>query len=90
MDFPGGRVDALSRGMDLERHRRVATSRLAAETRDDLGPGAVAFLSRKSRRGVAGVKGGGTPWKIMEKPRKNMEKPGKIMENPRKNHGDSR
>ena len=52
MDFPGGRVDALSRGMDLERHRRVATSRLAAETRDDLGPGAVRSDCR-GNRGVA-------------------------------------
>ena len=83
MDFPGR--PRANRGMDLERHRRVATSRLAAETRDDMGPGAVAFLSRKSRRGVAaGVKGGGTPWKIMKKPRKNMENPAKIMKNPRK------
>lgn len=31
----------LPKRMDLERHRRVATSRLAAETRDDLGPGFV-------------------------------------------------
>ena len=56
--------------MDLERHRRVATSRLSAETRDDMGPGAVSRRVRLSRKIVAWPvskveEPHGNPWKIM-------------------------